>query len=437
MQLGDSSEISRTPVFLKATAGMRVLPLAAQVDIMGHVRDILTASQFRFEWSWARIIAGEEEGIYGWLTAAKLFGGLTEGATFGALDMGGASTQVSFVPDSSMLANAFAVTLQTEVDVTAYTHSHLYYGVNEASTQLNNAAVALSGVGPYEGQVVSHPCYFSGMPLWRFNVTSGSGGYVLFNGTSDAAGCMGLAKSILRLDAPCYTDPGGVFTEHATCSVGGVYQPSIPTLSPALPPAHAEARTDDQSHSPNKPAANMPGQPSGGGNPRASRQFVAYGAFAYAYTFLGVAGNASLSTFRTAVARLCQMTYEQVEEEHPCKGDPTCQGYRDGYCMQGTYFSGLLQWAYRLPQDMEGAVVVLGAMPGYSDPGWALGSILFDANTMPWSYVHPHGGHTPYKGAMIALAVVCGLLALGLVTLFVRSNHRRGDEARGAGYVEV
>ncbi|GAB4819746.1 hypothetical protein N2152v2_006792 [Parachlorella kessleri] len=64
----------RTPVFLYATAGLRTLPDAQQDVLMNGVRGVLQRSSFRFEESWARIISGEDEGIYGWIALNYLAG---------------------------------------------------------------------------------------------------------------------------------------------------------------------------------------------------------------------------------------------------------------------------------------------------------------------------------------------------------------------------
>ena len=49
-----------------------------------------------FENKWARIISGEEEGAYGWITVNYLLNTLdstdSNDTTFGALDLGGKST---------------------------------------------------------------------------------------------------------------------------------------------------------------------------------------------------------------------------------------------------------------------------------------------------------------------------------------------------------
>lgn len=67
---------NRTPVYLKATAGMRLVKnLPSRDRIMETIRSYLsdrTKNPFYFERTMARVISGEEEGVYGWMTANYL-----------------------------------------------------------------------------------------------------------------------------------------------------------------------------------------------------------------------------------------------------------------------------------------------------------------------------------------------------------------------------
>ena len=66
--------------------------------------------------NWARVLSGEEEGAFGWLAANFILGTIPAPHTaakaggwpqpVGALDMGGASTQITFHPKTEeILAN--------------------------------------------------------------------------------------------------------------------------------------------------------------------------------------------------------------------------------------------------------------------------------------------------------------------------------------------
>lgn len=126
---------ARTPVLLFGTAGLRRLPLQEQQSVLSTAGHALAASPFRFKSSWARVISGEQEGIYGWIAVNYLTNRLTlppllrggsaetdaSQRTVGALDLGGSSLEVTFVPaePSPQAVTGAAATLA------AFSHSSL------------------------------------------------------------------------------------------------------------------------------------------------------------------------------------------------------------------------------------------------------------------------------------------------------------------------
>ena len=84
---------------LKATGGMRLVPEPERGRIMAEVRRYLAASLFDLQS--AVIISGQQEALFGWMTVNYMLGLLGDGGPFptvGALDLGGASTQITFLP---------------------------------------------------------------------------------------------------------------------------------------------------------------------------------------------------------------------------------------------------------------------------------------------------------------------------------------------------
>ncbi|KAF8322870.1 nucleoside phosphatase GDA1/CD39, partial [Cantharellus anzutake] len=120
-----------TPIFLLATAGMRLLPKDQQNSIIEATCMFFRAnSSFRLEapsiigpcGSSVRIISGEEEGIFGWISVNYLMDGFTghdqhHRGTYGFLDMGGASTQIAFEPGPSERESMSHTTADTLIDV--------------------------------------------------------------------------------------------------------------------------------------------------------------------------------------------------------------------------------------------------------------------------------------------------------------------------------
>ncbi|KAJ7953282.1 Nucleoside phosphatase GDA1/CD39 [Quillaja saponaria] len=88
-----------TSVFLYATAGVRKLPSADSKWLLDNSWSILQGSPFLCHRKWVKIISGTEEAYYGWIALnhrTGILGAKPRKATFGALDLGGSSLQVTF-----------------------------------------------------------------------------------------------------------------------------------------------------------------------------------------------------------------------------------------------------------------------------------------------------------------------------------------------------
>ncbi|GAB4827635.1 hypothetical protein Ancab_034520 [Ancistrocladus abbreviatus] len=88
-----------TSLFLYATAGVRRLQSSDSKWLLDHVWAILKNSSFLCQREWVKIISGTEEAYYGWIALnyqTGVLGAMPKKATFGALDLGGSSLQVTF-----------------------------------------------------------------------------------------------------------------------------------------------------------------------------------------------------------------------------------------------------------------------------------------------------------------------------------------------------
>ena len=137
---------STTPLFIKATAGLRLLRHEAADNILEAVRNAMHAA-CPFDFRGARIISGEDEATFGWLSVNHLHaaldgdGGRDRGRGGGWLDLGGASAQIAFelgdgrdASSTSAAAYTRAAVITEEAislpsgGVHLYRRSHLSYG---------------------------------------------------------------------------------------------------------------------------------------------------------------------------------------------------------------------------------------------------------------------------------------------------------------------
>lgn len=103
-----SDQIKHTPIFIQATAGMRLLKKKKQQEILENIcQGIHKSTNFLLSdcSSQIQVIDGETEGIYGWLSLNYLAGYFNNydtdaqlHFTYGFMDMGGASAQIAFEP---------------------------------------------------------------------------------------------------------------------------------------------------------------------------------------------------------------------------------------------------------------------------------------------------------------------------------------------------
>uniref|UniRef100_A0A3B4AY35 Ectonucleoside triphosphate diphosphohydrolase 1 n=1 Tax=Periophthalmus magnuspinnatus TaxID=409849 RepID=A0A3B4AY35_9GOBI len=233
-----SERHEETPLYLGATAGMRLLNIensTASDQVFQAVSESLQKSPFSFQG--ARILSGQEEGAFGWVTVNYLDDRLKQvavidrwisqsGTHIGALDLGGASTQISFVSDafdgSESPNNSVNFRLYGN-DYNLYTHSFLCYGKDQV---LRMALAHQTKSGPGS---ISDPCFHNGysesknyMTLYNSPCVSkrkpvSSPADFTHVGKGNFYQCQELVKSVFDFTQCKYTQ----------CSFNGVYQPTL------------------------------------------------------------------------------------------------------------------------------------------------------------------------------------------------------------------
>jgi Golgi nucleoside diphosphatase len=230
--------VKDTPVFLLATAGMRLLSDVQRGQILNQV-----CSFFRENSDFLlpecdvhiQVIPGETEGLYGWIAANYLLGSFDSPEehahgkghhTYGFLDMGGASAQIAFVPNATEAekhANDLKLLRLRNIDGSSqdyqlFVTSWLEFGVREARRRYIEAlqeSVSLDKVTE-----IPDPCLpnrlrtaMDGQPLID---DTPSTPYLIGTGRFDE--CLRQTFPLLDKDAPCADEP---------CLLNGVHVPAI------------------------------------------------------------------------------------------------------------------------------------------------------------------------------------------------------------------
>ncbi|KAL3685910.1 hypothetical protein R1sor_003932 [Riccia sorocarpa] len=153
-----------TPLYLMATAGLRLLDKDVQEAILSSCRNKLRAAGFMFKDEWASVITGTDEGIYAWVAANYALGTLggDPQETTGVVELGGASAQVTFVPES-VPPPAFRHELFLGgITYTLYTYSFLHFGQEAAWEKLlhmiTSGVLKMTPTEFNDGDEVVDPC---------------------------------------------------------------------------------------------------------------------------------------------------------------------------------------------------------------------------------------------------------------------------------------
>uniref|UniRef100_A0A673AS73 nucleoside diphosphate phosphatase n=1 Tax=Sphaeramia orbicularis TaxID=375764 RepID=A0A673AS73_9TELE len=132
-------EWKRTPVVLKATAGLRLLPEDKANALLKEVREVFDESPFFVPNNSVSIMNGTNEGVLAWVTVNFLTGHLYSNTrrTVGILDLGGGSTQITFLPKSKKTVHSAPPSYIAKFNLfnntyQLYTHSYLGNGLYAA-----------------------------------------------------------------------------------------------------------------------------------------------------------------------------------------------------------------------------------------------------------------------------------------------------------------
>ncbi|NXK80386.1 ENTP8 diphosphohydrolase, partial [Amazona guildingii] len=370
----------KVPAYLGATAGMRLLReqnSSAAEQVLAEVAK--TMQEYPVAFKGARILTGEEEGAYGWITINYLLDSFTKyspkahtwvrpeaASIFGALDLGGASTQISFMPEGSVAnwKEGSKFTLYG-YDYSIYTHSYLCYGQNEMLKRLAKELIAVRGeLGGNYNETVSLSSFRTSPCTSPSDPRLGPGDRnVTLEGRGDASGCLAAIKKLFNFSA-C--------GQSQDCTFDGIYQPPV------------------------------------------RGQFIAFSAFYYNFKFLNLTEGQTLATVRETIGRFCTRSWEDVcsscypEENH--QRLPT-------YCANANYILTLLLDAYKF-NETSWNNIIFQMKAGSADVGWTLGYMLNLTNMIPAEAPAWVKGHVPSLWAAAITFIILTLL-LGLAALLL------------------
>nr|XP_033474775.1 ectonucleoside triphosphate diphosphohydrolase 2-like isoform X1 [Epinephelus lanceolatus] len=347
-----NSRHHQTPLCLGATAGMRILNMVNATEserVLKEVENKLRSYPFKFKE--ATILSGQEEGAYGWVTVNYLLENFVKYSfvgrwlnpgrkTSGALDLGGASTQITFETSEEVEDKEKVMELKFYGQTyRLYTQSFLCYGQGQFVKKLLAYLIKTQGVKPQ----VYHPCYPQ-----QFNISIKLGEDVFdspctksyrpaqFNpqmtvsvvGTGDYQNCLDNVTKMFSFDSCSYSK----------CSFDGVFQPSM------------------------------------------SGNFMAFSAFYFTHNYLSRLTNISIMSpnrLKSAIQLVCNMTISELTEKAKQK-----EKYMKNVCAISNFVQVLLLQGYHFDEDSLLSISFQKNVGGASI-GWALGYMLNLSSMVP------------------------------------------------------
>lgn len=152
----------KTPMALKATAGLRLLPAHSSDSILNEVAHLFQSTQFHIAKDSVSVLEEEDEGLFAWYTVNFLLGHLRKpNRSVATLDLGGGSTQVTFAPVDldTVLFSPKGYVLKTRVEKkTIPIYSHSYLGLGLMSARLSILRSTTNSRNGHNSNVLRSPC---------------------------------------------------------------------------------------------------------------------------------------------------------------------------------------------------------------------------------------------------------------------------------------
>ncbi|GKV10487.1 hypothetical protein SLEP1_g21838 [Rubroshorea leprosula] len=339
-----------TSLFLYATAGVRRLPSADSKWLLDNAWSILKSSPFLCRREWVKVISGTEEAYYGWTALnyqSHTLGATPKKATFGALDLGGSSLQVTFENEQHQ-HNETNLNLRIgAVNHHLSAYSLPGYGLNDAFDKsvvhllkkLQDSPNTILVNGKIE---IKHPCLNSGYKeqytcIQCVTNDQENGSPIIGGNKSQKGGKSGI--SVQLIGSPNWEECNALARVAVNLSEWSNLKPGIDCdLQPC-------ALSDSLPH------------PYG--------QFYAISGFFVVYRFLNLSSDAVLDDVLEKGREFCGKTWEVA------KNSVAPQPFIEQYCFRAPYIVSLLREGLHIS---DGQIIF-----GSGSITWTLGVVLLEA----------------------------------------------------------
>ncbi|XP_017289453.1 ectonucleoside triphosphate diphosphohydrolase 2-like [Kryptolebias marmoratus] len=391
------SRHSQTPLCLGATAGMRLLKIVNATESQRVLQEVETKLQsYPFHFKESGILSGQAEGAYGWVTVNYLLENFVKYGfvgrwlnpgrdTIGALDLGGASTQITF--ETSEKAENESNMMELKLygqSYRIYTQSFLCFGQDQFLRKLLAHLIKTQGVKPQ----IDHPCY----PL-NFSLSIKLGADVFDSpctksyrptqfdpqmdvrvvGTGDYQKCVDNVKKIFSFSNCSYSK----------CSFEGVFQPSV------------------------------------------RGRFMAFSAYYFTQKYIISLTNTSITSPNHIVQAawiICKMSISEIMIRTNQK-----EKYAKNICAMSNFIQVLLTQGYHFDNNSFSSIA-FEKKAGGASVGWALGYMLNVTNGVPAERLGVMKALTPGGwGGILFLFIMFMLFSVGCLFFIYRTAQSKHD----------
>lgn len=380
----------RTPIYMGATAGMRLIKARdpeAFEKLISRIRADFAKLGLMVDnpERQIRVITGDEEALAGWISTNYLSDTLRkagtdpkvpQAGTIGALDMGGASTQISFVTKEPLGLEVTDVSLYDH-KLNVYQHSFLCFGMGSARNQMRAALWRKAGEPQTQGTQIPNPCAHPGddksvsasefLVKPCFKATPGAPVPAktvsfLFKGTGKYEECKSVIESIFPKDK----------CDFKRCSFNNIFQPELP-----------------------------PGK------------FVAFSSYYFAMKFFNVTNQKpTREDYRKMLNNYCKRQWSDVKKQY----NSIPPSFLKGYCFDGVYIDLILK-TLGVNDERWNDVIFTGKI-GDRKMSWPLGYLLKESADIPAGKATYKVSAPVYQG-LVSFFTILLLACVCLLVLFV------------------
>eukprot|EP00250_Pteridium_aquilinum_P011602 c20184_g2_i1 orf=375-2612(-) len=385
------SHLKDTPLFLLATAGMRGLPSEDAEWLLDRAWAVLDRSPFKCKRSWVKVISGVEEAYYGWVALNYKFGRLgrtPRQSTFGALDLGGSSLQVTFETEE-VHAKDFGMNLSVGLtEHHLYAFSHAGFGLNDAFDRSVGMLWSSWKESNSDGtatriQELQHPCLHTG-----------------FQGQYKCSHCF--------LQPPSAAVPDTIAKKGSANGVQSEFTlVGKPDWEACKALASDVVNTSSFSLSSQFVGCDEPPCALGRHQPIPHGQFYALSGFFVVYKFFGLQPDAGFAELLNQGKDFCEKPWKKA------LNSVVAQPLVEHYCFRAPYVVALLQDGLHLKEEQ----ITVGS----GDMTWTLGAALLEAGAFtPARSTHAareSSGFITSSGSLLTHEV--GILSVFLLAIMV------------------